>query len=113
MALTNSVPDKTVTGTMANINGGGTTYDVVNSVGGVIYAGLQFVAPPPADFGNLPSRYFVKAPGGTESEVTLPQFEAYLNKINSATSPIANIVAGLNSAGTAIEHHLTTDQTIP
>jgi len=113
VALTNSTPDKTVTGHVADIDTAAHTYDVVNDQGGIIYDDLPYVAPPPADFGNVPQRYFVKAPNGSESEVTLVQWDQYLNKINGATNPIANITTGLNLAGTAIEHHLVTDQTIP
>jgi len=114
VALTNSNPDQTVTGEMDDINTAAQTYDVVNADGGIIYDNLQYFGPGPADFGGgATQRYFVKSPTGTESEVTLVQWEQYLNKINGATNPIANITTGLNAAGTAIEHHLVTDQTIP
>jgi hypothetical protein len=111
IALTNSTPDKSVTGVMKDVQVGANTYDVVNAAGGVIYDNLQYVAPPPADFGGFAPRYFVKAPNGTESEVTLVQWEGYLNKIAAAPTAIANITV-LGTA-TAVEHHLTTDQTLP
>jgi len=116
VSLTNSSPDKTVTGHInpASIDTAAHTYDVVNDAGGIIYDNLPYAGPGPADFGGLPvQRYFVKSAGGTESEVTLVQFDQYLNKIKAATNPLADITTGLNAAGTAIEHHLTTDQTIP
>jgi len=116
VSLTNSVPDKTVTGHIApaSIDTAGHTYDVVNDAGGIIYDNLPYAGAGPADFGGLPTqRYFVKSGSGAETEVTLVQFDQYLNKIKAATNPTANITTGLNASGTAIEHHLTTDQTIP
>jgi hypothetical protein len=109
--LTDATPDKSVTGVMKDIQVGPNTYDVDNSSGGIIYDNLQYVAPPPSDFGGFAPRYFVKAPSGTESEVTLAQWEGYLNKIAAATNPVANIM--VVGTSTAVEHHLTTDQTIP
>jgi hypothetical protein len=111
IALTNSTPDKSVTGVMKDVQVGPNTYDVVNAAGGIIFDNLQYVAPPPADFGGLAPRYFVKAPAGTESEVTLVQWEQYLNKIAATPAAIANIT--VMGTPTAVEHHLTTDQTIP
>ena len=111
IALTNSTPDKSITGVMKDVQVGPNTYDVVNAAGGIIYDNLQYVAPPPADFGGFAPRYFVKAPGGTESEVTLVQWEGYLNKIATTATAIANIT--VTGTATAVEHHLTTDQTFP
>jgi hypothetical protein len=111
ISLTNATPDKSVTGVMKDIQVVTNTYDVVNASGGIIYDNLPYVAPPPADFGNNSPLYFVKAPGGTEASVTLIEWEQYLSKINGATNPVANIFTK-GTAG-AIEHHLTTDQTIP
>jgi hypothetical protein len=105
--LTNSDPDLSVTGAMdpASIDTVGKTYDVVNADGGIIYDNLPYVTPPP-DFGANPPAYFVNG-----AEVTVVEWEQYLDKIAAATDPQADIntFAGV----TRIEHHLTTDQTLP
>jgi hypothetical protein len=98
-------------GQMRNIHGMGTTYDIVNADGGVIFSGLNYVVPTTSDFGMNSALYFVKSGSGAEVSVTLPQWEQYLNKISGATNPVANITVFGTSA--AIEHHLVTDQTVP
>ena len=110
MSLTNAVPDPSATGHMRDIHGNGTTYDIVNDQGGIIFDNLNYVFPQQPDFGGTAAseKYFVKKPGETtETSLSEPQWESYLNGIGS--SNVADIFV-VGKPG-VIEHHLTTDAT--